>query len=74
MYIGGKFLIAEAVGAKVDWKESTRSVEVNYFTDMNGTVKIGGSTTLQPISQASADHLMKLNSGNRQRWYCNRCT
>ncbi|AKL94734.1 phosphate ABC transport system substrate-binding protein PstS [Clostridium aceticum] len=55
--------IADAVGAKVSWNAGTSTVDIKYFTDMQGTVKIGGSTTLQPISQAAADVLMKKNPG-----------
>ena len=52
---------AEAIGAVVDYKDGTAIV--NYFTNMKGTLKISGSTTVQPIAQKAADKLMGMNSG-----------
>ena len=52
---------AEAIGAKVNYIASTNTATVDYFTTMTGTLKIDGSTTLQPIAQAAADKLMKMN-------------
>jgi phosphate transport system substrate-binding protein len=52
---------AEAIGAVVDYKDGTAIV--NYFTNMKGTLKISGSTTVQPIAQIAADKLMGMNSG-----------
>lgn len=54
---------AEAIGAKVNYTASTNTATVDYFTTMKGTIKISGSTTLQPIAQAAADKLLKMNSG-----------
>ena len=51
----------EAMGAKVSYNSSTRTASVNYFSTMTGTIKISGSTTVQPIAQAAADKLMKMN-------------
>lgn len=55
--------ISEALGAKVDYVDASRTAVVKYFSDMNGTLKIGGSTTVQPIEQAAADKLIAMNSG-----------
>jgi phosphate transport system substrate-binding protein len=54
---------AESIGATVDYNASTNTATVNYFTNMTGTLKIDGSTTVQPIAQDAADALMKMNSG-----------
>lgn len=53
----------EAIGAKVDYNAATNSATVNYFTTMSGSLKMSGSTTVQPIAQLAADALMKMNSG-----------
>lgn len=55
--------VSESLGAEVDWIDSSRTVTVDYFTQMSGTLKIGGSTTVQPISDAVVIALKKLNSG-----------
>jgi phosphate transport system substrate-binding protein len=55
--------ISEAIGAKVDYIAATRTATVDYFTTMSGTVKISGSTTVQPIAQAAADKLISMNKG-----------
>ncbi|MCL2060591.1 MAG: phosphate ABC transporter substrate-binding protein PstS family protein, partial [Oscillospiraceae bacterium] len=55
--------IAEAIGAKVDYNAATTTATVDYFTTMTGSVKITGSTTVQPIAQAAADKLNSMNSG-----------
>ena len=52
---------AEAIGAKVGYTASTNTATVDYFTTMTGDIKISGSTTVQPIAQAAADKLMKMN-------------
>lgn len=54
---------AESIGALVNYDSSSNTASVNYFTNMKGTLKIDGSTTVQPIAQDAADALMKLNSG-----------
>jgi phosphate transport system substrate-binding protein len=56
--------IAEGMGATVDYDGSAYAAYVNYFSTMTGTLKITGSTTLQPIAQAAADQLNALN-GNK---------
>ncbi|WP_083258973.1 substrate-binding domain-containing protein [Cellulosilyticum sp. I15G10I2] len=55
--------ISEAFGAKVDFNKSTNNIDITYFSDMKGTLKIGGSTTVQPIAQQVADILNKRNTG-----------
>ena len=54
--------IAEGMGADVNYDSKTYAAYVNYFSTMTGTLKITGSTTLQPIAQAAADKLNTLNS------------
>ncbi len=54
---------AETLGATVGWTQATSTVNIDYFTKMSGTLKITGSTTLQPVATAAADKLMKMNSG-----------
>ncbi|MCL2816634.1 MAG: phosphate ABC transporter substrate-binding protein PstS family protein [Oscillospiraceae bacterium] len=51
----------EAIGAKVSYNASTKAATINYFSTMTGTIKVSGSTTVQPIAQAAADKLMKMN-------------
>lgn len=53
--------VSESLGAKVDYNSSKREVEIKYFSDMSGTIKIGGSTTIQKASQHAADKLMTMN-------------
>lgn len=53
--------VVEGMGGTVSI--SGGSIEVKYFSLMKGTVKITGSTTLQPVAQAAADKLNKLNTG-----------
>jgi ABC-type phosphate transport system, periplasmic component len=55
--------ISENLGADVNYIGSTRTVTVNYFSKMSGTLKIDGSTTIQPIADAAAKALMNMNSG-----------
>lgn len=55
--------VGEALGAKVNYDSSDKTVNINYFTDMDGTLKVGGSTTIQPLTQTAADKLMSLNKG-----------
>lgn len=64
--IGGRTMVplrfvGEALGAEVGFDANTKTVTINYFSKMSGTLKIGGSTTVQPICQAAADNLMKLS-------------
>ena len=54
---------SEAIGATVNYNPATNTASVDYFTKMSGSLKISGSTTLQPITQAAADKLMSMNSG-----------
>ena len=54
---------SEAIGAAVDFVASSNTATVDYFTKMTGTLKLSGSTTVQPIAQAAADYLISKNSG-----------
>lgn len=56
--------ISENLGADVNYIGSTKTVTIKYFSKMTGTLKISGSTTIQPISDAAAKALMALNPGN----------
>lgn len=53
--------VSENLGAEVNWVSSTKTVTVDYFSKMSGTIKISGSTTVQPIVQSAADKLMAMN-------------
>lgn len=55
--------VSESLGAEVNYDSKNHVANIKYFSDMKGTLKIGGSTTLQPISQMAADKLMAMNSG-----------
>jgi phosphate binding protein len=55
--------LAESIGATVDYDSVNHIAIVNYFTTLRGSIKISGSTTVQPISQAAADKLLTLNQG-----------
>jgi len=54
---------AESIGAEVNYNDGTKTATINYFTKVSGTVKVSGSTTVQPIAQAAADKLKSKNSG-----------
>ncbi|MEL7566429.1 MAG: substrate-binding domain-containing protein [Dehalobacterium sp.] len=53
--------VGEALGAEVSYSDSAKTVTITYFNNMSGTLKIGGSTTIQPLAQAAADKLMAKN-------------
>lgn len=62
--VGGRTMvpirfIAEAVGADVGYDKVKNVATIKYFTKMSGSIKNGGSTTVQPITQAAADMLKK---------------
>ena len=66
--INGRTLIpirafADAIGAAVDYNATTNTASIDYFTKMTGSIKISGSTTVQPIAQAAADKLISVNQG-----------
>lgn len=54
---------AETLGGTAGWNQATSTVSIDYFTKMTGTLKITGSTTLQPVAQAAATKLMEKNKG-----------
>ncbi len=54
---------SEAINADVNYDNKTNTASVDYFTKMTGTIKISGSTTVQPIAQAAADKLLSMNKG-----------
>ena len=55
--------VSDNLGAEINYDSSSRTVNVKYFSNMAGTLKIGGSTTVQPISEKIALELMKMNKG-----------
>jgi len=55
--------VGEALGADVNYSSSSQTVTINYFSNMSGTLKVGGSTTVQPVAQSAADYLNNLNKG-----------
>lgn len=54
---------SESIGAKVAYAQSTNTATVDYFTTIAGSLKVTGSTTVQPIAQLAADKLMSMNKG-----------
>ncbi len=56
-------VFAEAIGATVNYVPATNVATIDYFTKMTGSLKVTGSTTVQPIAQAAADKLIKMNTG-----------
>jgi len=55
--------VGESLGANVDYDAKTNRVNIKYFSDMAGTITIGGSTTIQPVAEAVAGILKGMNSG-----------
>jgi len=51
----------DALGAKTSFSASAGKIEISYFNRMKGTLKVSGSTTVQPIAQAAADKLAEMN-------------
>ena len=54
---------AEAIGADVNYDATSNTATVDYFTRMTGSLKLSGSTTVQPIAQGAADYLITQNPG-----------
>ena len=52
---------AESIGAEVDYSNNTAII--NYFSNITGSIKVSGSTTIQPIMEAAARNLEELNKG-----------
>ncbi|MDF2987593.1 MAG: pstS1 [Eubacterium sp.] len=64
----GTFMISlgdlnTAIGVSGTYDKSSKAVKLKYFTDMTGTLKIGGSTTIQQYSQSVANKLTGMNKG-----------
>jgi phosphate transport system substrate-binding protein len=51
------------VGAETSADIASGSISISYFTNMAGSVKLTGSTTLQPIAMKAADFLNSVNKG-----------
>ena len=56
--------LAESIGATIDFDGPTNTVTVKYFTSMSGSLKINGSTTVQPIASAAREELIAKNSSS----------
>ena len=54
---------AESIGATVNYNSTTHTASVDYFTTMTGSLRLTGSTTVQPIAQGAADKLTSMNTG-----------
>jgi phosphate transport system substrate-binding protein len=54
---------AKAIGGTAAYNASTNTTAIAYFTKLSGSLKIDGSTTVQPIVQAAADKLIEANKG-----------
>ncbi len=52
-----------AIGVSGTYTKATKTVSLKYFTNMAGTLKIGGSTTIQQYSQNVANKLLSINKG-----------
>lgn len=55
--------VSENLGADVNYSQTTKTVGITYFSNMSGSLKLGGSTTIYPPATAAADAMMKKNSG-----------
>lgn len=55
--------VAESLGADVSYENATKTVVIKYFSKMSGSLKISGSTTIQPITDAAALKLLDMNKG-----------
>ena len=55
--------LAESMGALVDYDAKANKAIVKYFSDMSGSIKVSGSTTVLPIMQAATDQLLAMNKG-----------
>jgi phosphate transport system substrate-binding protein len=51
--------LAEGIGATSAYDAEANTETIEYFSQMSGTLKVNGSTTLQPIAQTAADILME---------------
>lgn len=55
--------IGEAFNCQVNWNAGTRTVTVDQFAGLSGSIKLSGSTSVQPLAQELADAFMKKNPG-----------
>ena len=55
--------ISRNLGAEISYSNSIKTVTITYFSNMSGSLKLGGSSTIYPPATAAADALMKKNSG-----------
>lgn len=55
--------IAESLGADVTYESASKTVTIKYFSKMTGSLKLSGSTTIQPVADAAALKVMDMNKG-----------
>ena len=55
--------VATAMGANVTYDAAARKVIVKYYSDMSGSIKISGSTTVKPVMDIVTDELIAMNGG-----------
>lgn len=55
--------VAESLGADVTYDSASKTVAIKYFSRMTGSLKLSGSTTIQPVADAAALKVMELNKG-----------
>jgi phosphate transport system substrate-binding protein len=55
--------VAESLGADVTYVSASKSVNIKYFSKMTGSLKISGSTTIQPVADGATIKLMDMNKG-----------
>jgi len=55
--------LEKGLGIYATYSASSKSITAKYFTNMKGTLKAGGSTTIEPIASKAAIKLMEMNKG-----------
>lgn len=55
--------VAEKLGADYTYSSTNKTVAIKYFSKMAGSLKISGSTTIQPVADEAALKLMDRNKG-----------
>jgi len=53
--------VIRGIGGEITINVAERTVQITYFTGLEGTVVVSGSTTLYPFMVAAADHLNSIN-------------
>jgi phosphate transport system substrate-binding protein len=55
--------LAESIGAEVNYDAGANRASIKYFSNLSGSIKVSGSTTVLPIMQSAADKLLAANRG-----------